>query len=146
MLLLFREVNSTITLSLCKTSQLAQRRCHNVVTTSWLALSQRCGTVENESCGNVGLQSLWQRRFPTFSRRCHVLFTSYSSLLQKFSGQLAFSKRNSVFKTLRWNSTVHKCLQYSYSEKFEQIPKQTYVMEVIYSKVDDRQLLNKINV
>ena len=28
-------------------TQLAQRRCDNVVTTSWLTLSQRCGTVEN---------------------------------------------------------------------------------------------------
>ena len=37
-------------------SQLAQRRCDNVVTTSWLTLSQRCGTVEIESCGDVGLR------------------------------------------------------------------------------------------
>ena len=37
-------------------SQLGQRRCHNVIITSWLTLSQRCGTVKNESCSNVGLQ------------------------------------------------------------------------------------------
>ena len=36
--------------------QLAWRRCDNLVTMSWLTLSQRCGTVENESYGNVGLQ------------------------------------------------------------------------------------------
>ena len=36
-------------------TQLAQRHCDNVVTTSWLALSQRSGTVENEGCGDVGL-------------------------------------------------------------------------------------------
>ena len=35
--------------------QRAQRHCDNVVTTSWLALSQRSGTVENEGCGDVGL-------------------------------------------------------------------------------------------
>ena len=33
--------------------QLAQRRCDNVVTKSWLTLSQRCGTVENKSCADV---------------------------------------------------------------------------------------------
>ena len=36
-------------------TQLAQRHCENVVTTLWLALSQRSGTVENEGCGDVGL-------------------------------------------------------------------------------------------
>ena len=35
-------------------SQLAQRRCDNVVTTSLLTLSQRCGTVKNVSCVDVG--------------------------------------------------------------------------------------------
>ena len=35
---------------------MAQRSCDNVVTTSWLTLSQRCGTVENESCDDVGLR------------------------------------------------------------------------------------------
>ena len=37
-------------------TQLAQRRCDNVVTTSLLTLSQRCGTVENESCADVGFR------------------------------------------------------------------------------------------
>ena len=37
-------------------SQLAQQRWDNVVTMSRLTLSQRCVTVENESCGDVGLQ------------------------------------------------------------------------------------------
>ena len=37
-------------------SQLGQRRCHNVIITSWLTLSQRCGTFENESCSDVGLR------------------------------------------------------------------------------------------
>ena len=40
-----------------KATQLANRCCDNVVTTSWLMLSQRFGLVENESCGNVGLRS-----------------------------------------------------------------------------------------
>ena len=44
------------TATLGKSSQLAQRRCDNVVTTSLLTLSQRCGTVENE---------LYRRQFPT---------------------------------------------------------------------------------
>ena len=37
-------------------TQLAQRRCDNVVTTSLLTLSQPCDTVENESCADVGFQ------------------------------------------------------------------------------------------
>ena len=37
-------------------AQLAQRRCDNVVTTSLLTLSQRCGTVENESCTDVSFR------------------------------------------------------------------------------------------
>ena len=35
------------------TTQLAQRRFHNVVTTLLLTLSQRCDTVENKSCADV---------------------------------------------------------------------------------------------
>ena len=38
------------------TSQLAQWRCDNIVTTSLLALSQRCVTTENESCADVGFR------------------------------------------------------------------------------------------
>ena len=34
--------------------QLAQRRCDNDVTTSPLTLPQRCDTVKNESCVDVG--------------------------------------------------------------------------------------------
>ena len=37
-------------------AQLAQRRCDKVVTTSLLTLSQRCGTVENESCTDVSFR------------------------------------------------------------------------------------------
>ena len=37
-------------------TQLAQRRCDNVVTTPLLTLSQRCGTVENESCADVSFR------------------------------------------------------------------------------------------
>ena len=40
-------------MGLAPDTQLAQRRCDNVVTTSWLTLSKRCGTVENESCRDV---------------------------------------------------------------------------------------------
>ena len=38
------------------TAQLAQPHCDNVVTTSLLTLSQRCDTVENESCADVGFR------------------------------------------------------------------------------------------
>ena len=48
------------------TTKLAQGRCGNVVTTSLLTLSQRCGTVENESCFNVS----FQRRDNVVVRRC----------------------------------------------------------------------------
>ena len=34
-------------------TQMPQQRFHNVVTTSWLTLSQHWGMVENESCDNV---------------------------------------------------------------------------------------------
>ena len=37
-------------------SQLAQRRCDNLLTRSLLTLSQRCGTVKNESCTDVSLR------------------------------------------------------------------------------------------
>ena len=37
-------------------TQLAQRLCDNVNTTSLLTLSQRCGTVENDSCTDVSFQ------------------------------------------------------------------------------------------
>ena len=37
-------------------AQLAQRRFDNVVTTSLLTLSQRCDTVKNESCADVGFR------------------------------------------------------------------------------------------
>ena len=37
-------------------TQLAERRCDNVVTTSLLTLSQLCGTVENESCTDVSFR------------------------------------------------------------------------------------------
>ena len=53
-------------------TQLAQRRCDNVVTTSWLTLSQRCGTVENESCDDVGLR----RCDNVVLRRCHNVTTT----------------------------------------------------------------------
>ena len=37
-------------------ARLAQQCCDNVVTTSLLTLSQRCGTVENESCTDVSFR------------------------------------------------------------------------------------------
>ena len=37
-------------------AQLAQRRFDNIVTTSLLTLSQRCDTVKNESCADVGFR------------------------------------------------------------------------------------------
>ena len=56
-------------------TQLAKQRCDNVVTTSWLTLSQRCGMVKNESCGNDGL-----RRCDIVAvQRCHkVAITTLS--------------------------------------------------------------------
>ena len=53
-------------------AQLAQQCCHNVVTTSLLTLSQRCGTFENESCTDV---SFW--RCNSFAlRRCQDVATT----------------------------------------------------------------------
>ena len=42
--------------ALVESVQLAQLRCDNVVTKSLLTLSQRCDTVENESCADVGFR------------------------------------------------------------------------------------------
>ena len=41
---------------ICTLTQLAQRRYDNVVTTSLLTLSERCDTVENVSCADVGFR------------------------------------------------------------------------------------------
>ena len=57
-------------------TQLAQRRCDNVVTTPWLTLSQRCGTVENESCTDVS----FRRCDNVAVRRCQDVATT---LLQR---------------------------------------------------------------
>ena len=55
-------------------SQLAQRRCDNVVATSLLTLSQRFDTVENESCADVGF------------RRCdNVALRRYQDVATTFS-------------------------------------------------------------
>ena len=57
-------------------SQLAQQRCDNVVTTLWLTLSQHCGTVENESCADVS----FRRSDNVAVRRCQDVATT---LLQR---------------------------------------------------------------
>ena len=54
---LFLEILQNSQENACVKSQMAQRRCDNVVTTSLLTLSQRCGTVKNESCTDV---SFWR--------------------------------------------------------------------------------------
>ena len=56
-------------------SQLAQRRCDNVVTTWLLTLSQSCCTVENE-LHRRPFPTLWQRRPPTLPRRYHNVVTT----------------------------------------------------------------------
>ena len=48
----------------------------DVVTTSWLTLSQRCGKVENESCGDVS----FRRCDNVVVRRCQDVATA---LLQR---------------------------------------------------------------
>ena len=58
------------------TPQLAQRCCDNVVTTSWLTLSQRCGRVENEGCTDVS----FRRCDNVAVRRCQDVSTT---LLQR---------------------------------------------------------------
>ena len=48
-------------------TQLTQRRCDKVVTTSLLTLSERCDTVENVSCADVGFRrcdNVALRRYP----------------------------------------------------------------------------------
>ena len=57
-------------------TQLAQRRCDNVATTSLLTLSQRCGTVENESCTDV-VTSL-SNVVKTLPQRCYNVATTLS--------------------------------------------------------------------
>ena len=57
-------------------TQLAQRLRDNVVKTSWLTLSQRRGTAQNESYGDVGLQ----RCDNVAVRRCQDVVTT---LLQR---------------------------------------------------------------
>ena len=57
-------------------TQLAQGLRDNVVKTSWLTLSQRRGTAQNESCGDVGLQ----RCDNVAVRRCQDVVTT---LLQR---------------------------------------------------------------
>ena len=59
-------------------SQLAQRRCENVVTTSLLTFSQRSGMAKNESCTAVSLRHCdnvthqrCQDVATTLLQRCH---------------------------------------------------------------------------
>ena len=37
-------------------AQLAQWHCDNILATLWLMLSQRCGKIKNESCGNASFR------------------------------------------------------------------------------------------
>ena len=67
-------------------SQLAQRRCDNVVTTSWLTLWQRCGKGENESCSDVSFQHCDS----VVVRRCHNLATT-SLLHQRMVAWVLFN-------------------------------------------------------
>ena len=52
----FWEISLNSQENACVKSQLAWQRCHNVVTTSLLTLSQSCGTVKNESCTDVSFR------------------------------------------------------------------------------------------
>ena len=52
----FLEISQNSQENACVKSQLAQRRCDNVVTTSLLTLSERCSTVKNESCTDVSFR------------------------------------------------------------------------------------------
>ena len=84
--------------------QLAQRRCDNVVTTAWLTLSQRCGTVENERCCNVGLLHC-QDVVKTLPQCCYNVATTLSTgfLVHCITDNSDFfppSKRERVTKVL----------------------------------------------
>ena len=73
--------NEEVTSAKALSSQLAQWRCDNVVTTSWLTLSQHCGTVENESCGDVGpdvVTVLLSNIVKTLPQRCYNVDTTLS--------------------------------------------------------------------
>ena len=82
-------------------TQLAQRHCDNVVATSWLALSQRSGTVENEGCGDVGL---WRcGNVPV--RRCQDVATTLLQRRHNINHMVSrlFYYRQFWFLSRHWN-------------------------------------------
>ena len=69
-------------------AQLAQRRCDNVLTTS---LSQRCGTVENDSCADVGFRrcdNVALRRYQDIATTLSIGFLGYFTT--DYSGSFPF--------------------------------------------------------
>ena len=82
-------------------SQLAERRCDNVATTSLLTLSRRCGTVENESCTDVSF------------RRCdNVALQRYqdvaSTLLQRHHSINHWISTRPFYYGLFWFLSLHQ--------------------------------------
>ena len=74
----FLEIPQNSQENACIKSQLAQRRFDNVETTSLLTLSERCGTVENESCTDVSSRRCYKVALQrcqdvgsTLLQRCH---------------------------------------------------------------------------
>ena len=82
-------------------SQLAQRRCDNVVTTSLLTLSQRCGTVENESCTDVS----FRRCDNVALQRCQDVA---STLLQRSHNIRHWISTRSFYYGLLWFLSLHR--------------------------------------
>ena len=84
-------------------TQLAERRCDNVVTTLLLTLSQCCDTVENEvvptSVSDVVTTSL-SDVIKTLPQRCCNVATTFSILVQTILISFPSSKRETVTKVL----------------------------------------------
>ena len=82
-------------------TQLAQRLCNNVVTTSWLTLSQRCGTVENESCGDVAVQRCQDVATTLLQRRHNIIWFLGHFIMDNLIS-FSPSKRERVTKVLEY--------------------------------------------
>ena len=73
-------------------TQLAQWRCHNVVTTLLLTFS-RCDTVKNESCADVGFRrcdNVALRRYQDIATTLSIGFLGYFTT--DYSGSFPFIK------------------------------------------------------
>ena len=92
-------------------SQLAQRRCHNV-TMSWLTLSQRCGTVESESCVDFGLQR-WDS---VAVRHCQDLAAMLLQRHHNIKHLVSITFYHEQFWFLSWHQNAKELLTYLSTE------------------------------